>query len=190
MALQTQNLVVVGLSVDGDDPPNQAQPPLVDGIHLRWAFKRELGFPWYGFFLFRRPYRTGKMLSLRSAMSALQVGQLPSAHLNLNTAAGQVNLRSDANLVLTNKFPPNDVVEFDLSERYFLRLTLPPGEPARRIYLRLGFHDQSTVSITALFGETPVVQKVVPGQTVRLSSDAWNLTRSRPWRLGRGRRHW
>ena len=54
MALQTQNLTLVGLGSAKDTPPNAEQPPLIDGIHLRWAFKRELGFPWHGFYLFRR----------------------------------------------------------------------------------------------------------------------------------------
>ncbi len=54
MALQTDNLMMIGLGVQKNSPPNTLQPPLMDGIHLRWAFKRELGFPWYGYYLFRR----------------------------------------------------------------------------------------------------------------------------------------
>jgi hypothetical protein len=61
MALQTNNLVMLGLGIQGDRPPNSVQPPLVDGIHLRWAFKPELGFPWYGFHLFRRSHRDGEL---------------------------------------------------------------------------------------------------------------------------------
>jgi len=51
--------MMVGLGVKGDRPPSALQPQLKDGIHLRWAFKRELGFPWYGYYLFRRDHRRG-----------------------------------------------------------------------------------------------------------------------------------
>jgi hypothetical protein len=36
---------MVGLSVRGDRPSIRLQPPLVDGIHLRWSCRRGLGFP-------------------------------------------------------------------------------------------------------------------------------------------------
>ena len=62
MALQTKNLGMVALGIKGDDPPKppeqaaQVQPPLKDGIHLRWSFCGERGFPWHGYYLFRRPH--------------------------------------------------------------------------------------------------------------------------------------
>ena len=65
MALQTRNLAMVGLGVQGDSPPNELQPPLKDGVHLRWAFKRELGFPWHGYYLFRRNHRPGALVPAR-----------------------------------------------------------------------------------------------------------------------------
>ena len=52
---------MVGLGSAKDTPPNSEQPPLSDGIHLRWAFKRELGFPWHGFYLFRRVHDPGTL---------------------------------------------------------------------------------------------------------------------------------
>src|SRR5687767_13810950 len=54
MALQSTALVMAGLSVEGDVPPHTLQPQLVDGIYLRWMFERSRGFPWYGYYLFRR----------------------------------------------------------------------------------------------------------------------------------------
>ncbi len=65
MALQTSNLIMVGLGIQGDSPPNGMQSPLKDGVHLRWAFKRELGFPWHGYYLFRRNHRPGLLLPAR-----------------------------------------------------------------------------------------------------------------------------
>jgi hypothetical protein len=52
---------MVALGIEGDAAPNPLQPaPLVDGVHLRWACAHELGFPWYGFHLFRREHQEGK----------------------------------------------------------------------------------------------------------------------------------
>lgn len=65
MTFQTSNLIMVGLGIQGDIPPNDMQPPLMDGVHLRWAFKRELGFPWHGYYLFRRNYRPGRLVPAR-----------------------------------------------------------------------------------------------------------------------------
>src|SRR4051794_10023886 len=57
--VQTGRLVMTGLSVLKDQPPHDLQPtPLRRGIHLRWSFTREAGFPWGGYYLFRRPHQT------------------------------------------------------------------------------------------------------------------------------------
>jgi hypothetical protein len=52
--LQTDDLVMIALGIDRDAPPLPEQPPLDDGIHLRWGFRRDRGFPWYGYYLYRR----------------------------------------------------------------------------------------------------------------------------------------
>ena len=57
--LQTENLVMLGIGISQETPLDDNQPRLVDGIHLRWAFKKERGFPWHGFHLFRRKHREG-----------------------------------------------------------------------------------------------------------------------------------
>ena len=64
MALQSRNLVMVGLGITGDSPPNSIQPPLTDGVHLRWAFQPSRGFPWYGYYLFRRRHQKGKPICI------------------------------------------------------------------------------------------------------------------------------
>ncbi|WP_435158759.1 hypothetical protein [Haladaptatus sp. DFWS20] len=43
------------LGVNGDVQANERFPRLAEGIHLRWGFEPERGFPQYGFYLFRRP---------------------------------------------------------------------------------------------------------------------------------------
>jgi hypothetical protein len=135
MALQTGNLVMVGLGIQNDTPPNAIQPPLVDGNHLRWAFTSALGFPWYGFYLFRRPHRDGTPLYLSSVTGSLTKGPLPGK--TLDTTYGQMS--SDQNLILTDDFPPSGTVEFDLDRRTYLRFTLAAEQFARSIEARVGF---------------------------------------------------
>src|SRR5713101_7878340 len=152
MPLQTQNLVMVGLGITGDTPPNPLQPLLVDGIHLRWAFARDLGFPWYGFYLFRRLHRQGNPLCLSQVTTNLPIGPRPTN--TLDTPYGQVS--SDRNLVLADNFPPGGAVEFDLDKRRYLRFTLSPQNLARRVEARIGFPAsarvgfQTQIPVTAL----------------------------------------
>ena len=138
MALQTANLMMVGLGTAGDAPRNSEQPPLIDGIHLRWAFKRELGFPWFGFYLFRRVHEAGTLSWLSQ-----HTGKLPKGTWSgntLDTPLGRVV--SDKNLALTEDFPPPDSVEFDLADRSFLAVVFPDAEPVRRIEARIGFRSR------------------------------------------------
>ncbi len=135
MALQSSNLMMVGVGSWKDAPPNSEQPPLVDAIHLRWGFKHELGFPWHGFYLFRRLHQAGTLVWLSQDTANLQPGQWPDN--KLDTPQGE--LRSDTNLVLTDDFPPSKAVEFDLDGRRYLKFTYPAQAPARRVEARVGF---------------------------------------------------
>ncbi|MFQ5651578.1 MAG: hypothetical protein ACE5IY_16705, partial [bacterium] len=174
MALQTQNLVMLGLGIQGDSPPNPFQPPLVDGIHLRWAFKQELGFPWYGFYLFRRLHRAGDPICLvAAATNTLPTGK--TSDKTLNTPFGYFH--SNENLVITNDFPPRRAKEIDLDNRGFLRFALTPDNVARKIEVRIGFREKAKAEITALYKRTPVAQTTVAGNagqvlTVILEFDA------------------
>jgi hypothetical protein len=56
MPLQTSQLRMVALGVEQDVPPNDLQPRLADGIHLRWSPAPALGLPWYGFYLYRHEH--------------------------------------------------------------------------------------------------------------------------------------
>ena len=129
---------MVGLGTASDAPPNSEQPPLVDGIHLRWAFKRELGFPWFGFYLFRRVHEAGTLTWLSQ-----HTGKLPKGTWSGNTFDTPLGrVVSDKNLVLTEDFPPPDSVEFDLADRSFLAVAFPEAEPVRRIEARIGFRSR------------------------------------------------
>jgi hypothetical protein len=138
MALQTDNLVMIGLGILGDTPPDAEQPELVDGIHLRWSFLRELGFPWYGFFLFRRPHRPGKPICLGDLFAKMKSGAWPGA--NLNTPYGQFS--SDTNLAFTDDSPVAGSCELDLRARKYLRFTLDPQETAYRVEAHIGFRGE------------------------------------------------
>jgi len=162
MALQTDNLVMAGLGVLGDVPPNAVQPPLVDGIHLRWSFLAELGFPWYGFFLFRRPHRPSRPLCLGQILPKIPTGTWPSRLLN--TPFGQVS--SDQNLVFTDDFPAAGSAEFDLRARKYLRFTLDPGQPTYRVEAHIGFRRKPGERVCIDFrpragfdGPNPLVEK-------------------------------
>jgi hypothetical protein len=129
---------MVGLGSAHDVPPNSEQPPLIDGIHLRWAFKRELGFPWHGFYLFRRAHDPGTPSWLSQHTGKLPPG--PWSSNIIDTPLGRVV--SDQNLMLTENFPPPGTVEFDLAERKFLAVAFPDDIPARRVETRVGFRSR------------------------------------------------
>lgn len=136
MGLQTDRLVMVALGVLGDVPPNAIQPPLEDGIHLRWSVRADLGFPWYGFYLFRRPHRPGRPVCFGQMLPKIPPGPWPSPLLG--TPFGQVS--SDRPLFFTDDFPAAGVAEFDLRERSYLRYTLAAPETAWRVEVQLGFY--------------------------------------------------
>ena len=87
MPLQTDNLVMVGLGVLGDQPPHSIQPKLPDGIHLRWAFDPDRGAPWHGYHLFRRPHDEGRHLCIAPQFRCeMDKGSARSAALTLRRA--------------------------------------------------------------------------------------------------------
>lgn len=164
--LQTRDLVMIALPVTNDQPPNRLQPRLIDGVHLRWAFYRNHGFPWYGFYLFRRGHLRGDPICLSSATGHLSDG--PYGDVELNTPLGTVV--SDQLLVLTDVFPrppgqtTGGFVEFDLRNRDYLLFKLPNGNPARRAEVRIGFTGQADLIVTGLLWGVPVVEMLVSGK--------------------------
>jgi hypothetical protein len=128
---------MVGLGVANDTPPHPLQPPLVDGIHLRWASPRADGFPWAGYYLFRRPHRAGVSHWLSTETSGLVAGPWSGDAMDLESG----RLSSDLALLLTDDFLPAATVEFDLEHRNFLRFRLAKNASARKWELRIGFRD-------------------------------------------------
>jgi hypothetical protein len=137
MPLQTDNLAMVGLGVLGDAPLHSIQPELDDGIHLRWAFAPERGFPWKGgYLLFRRAHREGRNVCIASQFDPKwTAGSLASPTLTLPAGV----LESDSALAVTESFAGPDARELDLRGRAYLRFVLPAGQPARSFQVRVGF---------------------------------------------------
>jgi len=131
---------MVGLGVRGDAPPSPAQPPLADGIHLRWAFVRDLGFPWYGFVLFRRPHLVDESRTCVYGQTSATPGGSAAGSTSLTTFSTPYGtFSSDTNITFTDDFPPLGIGEFDLANRSFLRFTLLPAYVSRAIVATVGF---------------------------------------------------
>lgn len=126
---------MIALGIRGDQPLDPEQPPLVDGVHLRWSPEQELGFPWHGFYLFRRETRPSRPRCLKKEL--VENPPRPGNDPRYVTAIG--TLSSPKPLVFTDDFPDPGVVEADLSAP--LRFDLPPGVETERVDLRIGFRD-------------------------------------------------
>jgi hypothetical protein len=159
VALQSENLVMVGLGVLNDQPPNTVQPTLPDGVLLRWSFKKEAGFPWYGYYLFRRVAQR-----LTPVCLSTQIKQFPALAdpKQLPTSLGTFS--SDQNLAFTDDFAPSGQQEIDLRNRTRLRFTAPAAQPARLIQARVGLRSSvgSASSGDIVFQATPVVERILP----------------------------
>jgi hypothetical protein len=133
-------LAVLTLGVVGDKiaSPGVQPTPLPDGIHLRWSFARTLGFPWNGFYLFRRPTPDGTSKTCVAPQLLGQgLGPGPLAAATLDIAAGTFS--SDQNLVLTDAFAPSGTVEIDLSGRSFVGFKASVFTKWRRVDVKIGF---------------------------------------------------
>lgn len=135
MALQTSDLVMIAIGVDGDAPPIALQPPLVDGIHLRWAFPRARGFPWYGYYLFRRPHEFRGERCLAQELAA----HAPGTDLGTSVSTALGVLSSSDPIMVSEVAPPANGSEITLEGHSSVRLELPSGEPAFRVRVRVAF---------------------------------------------------
>jgi hypothetical protein len=158
MALQSRELAMAGLSVLKDVPPHALQPKLPDGIHLRWAFERSRGFPWHGYYLFRRRNLGGDRKITDVELDKL--GQPGAAGTAIVLAGGE--LSADATIMVTDDFAPPGVGEADLSGQSELRFV--PDEIACELVVEIGFRQDAEVELTALLQQVPVASVRVRGQ--------------------------
>lgn len=143
MSFQTDDLSLLTLGILDDQPPDADQPPLRNGLHCRWAFDPERGFPWYGFYLFRRESTPSRPRCLSSYLDGLIPGS-PRGN-RLETLLG--SLSSARPLVFTEEFPPAGTVEVDLNQGALLRFDLPAGVQARRVDLRIGLRSAGPATV-------------------------------------------
>lgn len=151
MPLQSNDLVMVALGVLNDAPPIPEQPSLVDGIHLRWHFPRAKGFPWYGYYLFRRPHEFRGEQCIGDDLRRLPTG--PQGQNFLEVSIGRVS--SDNELITTNEFNMLNNRELDLARRSWLRMDLSQDSLAFLVDLQVGFRglkctDLSTLALVRL----------------------------------------
>lgn len=164
MALQSDNLVAVGLGVLNEVQPGPQQTPLVKGNHLRYATSRERGFPWYGFHIFRRQSREAKPICCRppTRKDGIRAGSL-----TWETPLGI--FFCDSGLKTDDSFAPQGQMEFDLRGRAALRFSLPPGRSAVEFRVKLGLYGASS-------GETPSPPRGnPPGQQTAFGGALSNL---------------
>lgn len=83
MTIQSNELMALGLGITGDVPPTSLQPPVRNGIHIRYATSFAKGFPWFGFYLFRRPRRTVLETCLGPQITRLKPGTTGKTRLDL-----------------------------------------------------------------------------------------------------------
>ena len=158
MPLQTDRLVMIGLGVLNDIPPVSLQPPLSNGIHLRWSFQREVGFPWHGYYLFHRPQF--ELISHRCVSESWK--NLSPATLSRVWSIPEGVFHSNDNLVLTPDPAQNDRVGLDLSpigDRNYLQFDTHENDFAFRVFVNVKFRELPSqtregrgVTVTALDG--------------------------------------
>lgn len=126
---------MVALSIVGDSRVNVLQEKLAEGIHLRWGFERDLGFPWHGFYLYRRVHQPGNIACFGNIIQKLALTG-PSGK-QVRTPYGTIS--SDRNITLTDEFPSPGISELDLENRNHLRFTFPADLPVRKVEAKIGF---------------------------------------------------
>lgn len=174
MAFQSQNLVMIGLGVNDENPQNEMQPQLPNGIHLRWAFYRDIGFPWYGYYLFRREHKGGNLVSisqftsieLTSSNKILSNSEvLPGIELD-NTIilkfkeddetdpdapySSTLTLYADEKIIPRTNLPPESTpnVGFDMLETGNQKFEFEYKKPVRKVSVKLGFRKSCTIKIS------------------------------------------
>lgn len=139
MAIQTDDLVALGLGITGDSPPAGSLQPtaLIDGIHIQYRTSGARGFPWFGFYLFRRPHRSGLETCLSRHLREPKEG----AALQASWAFPGVSLHSAVKFGLIDEFPSPGASE----------VALPPAPlearfdsaPVHRVVATIGFRGRA-----------------------------------------------
>ncbi len=133
MGLQTDDLVMIGRGItDGQTVNPAGQPIMANGNHLRFAFARERGFPWWGFYLFRRLHQGSK-----TVCAWPQPGAKGSV---VQSPEGTWSCPPPAELKLDNSFAPTTKFEFDLRQCQAVQFDLPSGRTTSEVRVKVGLY--------------------------------------------------
>lgn len=191
MPLQDLRLVMAGLGVPSE--PNDANrllaasppPPLTRGIHLRWSFEPRLGFPWGGFYLFRREHFDAPS-SLSVTTGGRPAGALPMDTDTVWTAGRPVVVRSEAPLELVPSVDPFYGTGFGLAGRSSLWFHLfPVQRPAHKALVRIETAEAEAIEVAACTGNesvaiAPLVRTGAVSAEALLEADAIHAIEIRP----------
>ena len=83
MTIQSNDLTALGLGITGDVAPTSLQPAVRNGVHIRYATSSTRDFPWFGFYLFRRPRRTALETCLGPKLAGLKPEKTGKTRLEL-----------------------------------------------------------------------------------------------------------
>lgn len=157
MTIQTRNLVMVGLGVKDDRPPNEFQPPLIDGIHLRWAFNQKRGFPWFGYHLYRRPHLQGELLCISDEIKKHIAGPMASSkRVEINYGV----IASDTDLLFR---VPTAEIDLSKTERNFVRFQFYRSFIVRAVQVKISFQSNDDISIIAKWDDAIIFRTQVSG---------------------------
>ncbi|XXX81480.1 hypothetical protein WMF30_22240 [Sorangium sp. So ce134] len=166
MTFQALDLMMAGLVVThepNDRTPSLTPPPLAPGVHLRWAFSPEIGFPWGGYHLFRREHQEAeiKLLVAPSEPAGTSLGS-DSAVVLLPPGLGgkpplSVHIKSDRPVDVQPSPHGGPEKGYGLTGRTRLRFDLHPREnPAYKAVVKLITVRNELVRVLALFGDATV----------------------------------
>lgn len=177
MPWPSSDLFLMGLGIRHDAPPVADQPPLADGVHLRWGLPRAAGFPWHGFYLFRRP--SSDRVEMRCLSPILDRGTLAASSSVVETAAG--TLSGSAPLRAIDDFPAAGLLEIDLADQEWVRLDRSAERPMRGIRATIGFRDTELKWRCVEFGRLADLVEMPlewSGLTIRSAADRQPVDRA------------
>ena len=150
MAFQQKALVMIGVGMRGEESLHEALPVPDDGIHLRWSFAQDRGFPRHGYYLFRREHIEDKNRCLAGHGFSVEHG----AGRQVVDIPGFGFFSSDQPLEIT----PSG--HLSLNNRTSLVFSLPAGDPAFKVSVELRATLKGKLRLRAWQWEFPVHEQI------------------------------
>ncbi len=134
MAIQSDDLVVLGLGITGDvPPPGSLQPTaLVHGNHIQFRTSAAKGLPWGGFYTLRRPHNPKLHTCLAPQLAKLR----DRTDDKMSRPFAGVSLHSPAGIRLIDEFPASGTKEILLPSA---PLEARFDAPVHRVVATIGF---------------------------------------------------